>query len=136
MNKYYIVSTSDCVPRYSSQEEAERFIKDNNLNAEVFLLTKVNKTMFDFESLWKRYPKRLGKKEALRHFRATVKTDEDWQNINKALDNYLQSKNVKENTQFIQHGSTWFNNWQDWIELEIKKETPSALAMLKEKNLI
>jgi hypothetical protein len=92
--------------------------------------------MFDFESLWKRYPKRLGKKEALRHFRATVKTDEDWQNINKALDNYLHSKNVKENTQFIQHGSTWFNNWQDWIELDVKKETPSALAMLKEKNLI
>ncbi len=91
---------------------------------------------FDFDSLWKRYPKRLGKKEALRHFKATVKTDEDWQNINKALDNYLHSKNVKENTQFIQHGSTWFNNWQDWIELDVKKETPSALAMLKEKNLI
>lgn len=98
---------------------------------------QVNTCAFDFDSLWNLYPRRLGKKQAYRHFLVSVKNDGDWQNINKALNNYLQSKNVKEgNTQFIQHGSTWFNNWQDWIEIEQKREPKSAYAIAKENGLI
>jgi hypothetical protein len=69
-----------------------------------------------FTEIWKRYPRGEGKKDALKHFTASVKTNDDWKNINIALDNYLQSlKNKKTEPQFIKHGSTWFNNWQDWI---------------------
>lgn len=75
---------------------------------------------FDFEILWKRFPKRLGKKTASRHFSSSVKTDVDFQNIQKALSNYLRSIAGKE-AQYVQHGSTWFNNWQDWIEYREEK---------------
>jgi hypothetical protein len=67
-----------------------------------------------FEELWKKYPRRIGKKEALRHFRASVKTPEDLLKIEQALTNYLQSTNVAKG--FVQNGSTWFNNWTDWAE--------------------
>jgi uncharacterized protein YdaU (DUF1376 family) len=67
-----------------------------------------------FEELWKKYPRRIGKKEALRHFRASVKTPEDLSKIEQALANYLQSTNVAKG--FVQNGSTWFNNWTDWAE--------------------
>ena len=76
---------------------------------------------FDFQSVWKRYPNRVGKKASIRHFNSTVKTKQDFDNINKALDNYLQSEKVKKG--FIQNGSTWFNDWESWVDMvEVKKE--------------
>ncbi|MDD4893129.1 MAG: DUF4373 domain-containing protein [Candidatus Rickettsiella isopodorum] len=95
----------------------------------------IHTCVFDFDSLWTLYPKRLGKKAAIKHFNASVKTEEDWNNINKALQNYiahLKSKNI--DMQYTQHGSTWFNNWQDWIEVNHKPEKKSSLAIAMEKG--
>ena len=72
-----------------------------------------DKVGFDFEEIWKRYPNKDGKKEAISHFNASVKTKEDWEAVNNALDNYLSSSKVKSG--YIKNGSTWFNNWQDYI---------------------
>lgn len=69
-----------------------------------------------FETLWLKYPNKDGKKDALRHFNASVKTEQDWADIQQALENYLQSKKVKEG--YIKNGSTWFNNWRDWIDFK------------------
>lgn len=69
-----------------------------------------------FEGLWAKYPNKDGKKHAKRHFLASVKTQEDYARISKALENYLGSKRVREG--FIKNGSTWFNNWQDWLEYQ------------------
>ncbi len=72
-----------------------------------------------FEAIWKRYIKRKGKKEALTHFKADVKKEKGdvaalIALMDVALEHYLESDEVKGG--FIQHGSTWFNNWRDWIE--------------------
>lgn len=67
-----------------------------------------------FEEIWSKYPDKIGRKSAERHFKATVKTDDDYKKITKALENYLKSKRVLEG--YIQNGSTWFNQWQDWID--------------------
>ena len=66
-----------------------------------------------FEELWEVYPKKDGKKAALRHYLASVKTDADLERINAALGSYLI--HVKEtDPKFIKNGSTWFHNWEDW----------------------
>lgn len=68
-----------------------------------------------FEEAWKLYPRKIGRKEALRHFNATVKVPHDLDRVKIALGKYVRyvaDKRVAE--EFIQHGSTWFNNWQDW----------------------
>ena len=67
-----------------------------------------------FDEIWERYPKKAGKKAAERHFRASVKTEDDVNRITRALDHYRASDRVLRG--FIQDGATWFNNWQDWIE--------------------
>lgn len=69
---------------------------------------------FSFDDIWKKYPKKVGKKEAIRHFNASVKNEDDFKKINFALDNYLRSERVSKG--FTQNASTWFNNWNDWIE--------------------
>ena len=74
-----------------------------------------------FEKIWQIYPKRDGKKAAIRSFNASVKTEKNWIDINLALKNYLNSKDVKKG--YIKNGSTWFANWEDWIEyLEPEEE--------------
>lgn len=66
-----------------------------------------------FNELWLEYPRKLGMKEAKRHFNATVKDLQTYERIKKALKNYKEyTKTIDE--QYIKHGSSWFNNWQDW----------------------
>ena len=68
-----------------------------------------------FEDLWDAYPKdgRVKKKEALRHYLASVKTAADFPRIDLALGAYID--HLKANDwKKPQNGSTWFNNWTDW----------------------
>ena len=67
-----------------------------------------------FDEIWSKYPKRQGKKAAFKHYKVSVKTEKDYIDIQKALENYLKSETVKKG--FVQNGSTWFNNWRDWID--------------------
>jgi hypothetical protein len=79
----------------------------------------------DFKKVWALYPRQKGRKAAERHFKATVKTDVDLKRILVALENYKRSKECREG--FIQYGSTWFNNWDDW---ENHKEPESQITPL------
>lgn len=69
----------------------------------------------DFENVWKEYPNRVGKKEALRHYKSTVKDADDAQDVLIALANYKEHLSVND-WKKPQNGSTWFNNWQDWLD--------------------
>lgn len=83
----------------------------------------------DFASLWDTYPKRLGKKNALRHFKASVKTPEDYANIKLALANYKRQTAGKE-LEYIKNGDTWFNNWQDYVNYPGDKHAPNGRTSL------
>ena len=67
-----------------------------------------------FEQLWEKYPNKDGRKAAVKHYAATVKTMINWLDIQCALDNYLIYVKDKD-SQYIKNGSTWFNNWKDWV---------------------
>ena len=71
----------------------------------------------NFEAVWLKYPSKVKRKESEKHFYSTVKTEKDFDTINRALDNYknhLAANDWKK----PQNGSTWFNNWRDWIDCE------------------
>lgn len=77
-------------------------------------LIKAEKAVvFNFEEIWDKYPNKDGKKAAEKYFHASVRTQEDFDSINQALANYIKSERVLKG--FIKNGSTWFNNWKDWI---------------------
>jgi len=71
------------------------------------------KTFFNFEKIWSLYPSKVGKDSALKKFKSSVKTEQDYIDIQTALNNYINSKRVKAG--YVQNGSTWFKNWRDWI---------------------
>lgn len=97
--------------------------KDKGANAPLSL---------SFEEFYLKYPKRVGKKDAARHFEASVKTEQDWQDIQTALKNYLASERVAKG--FVQNASTWFNNWRDWINFKESSLNPQE-ALRKEFGL-
>lgn len=68
---------------------------------------------FAFKQVYSKYPSKIGKKAAYRHFNSSVKNEQDLASIHRALDNYLLSERVQKG--YIQNASTWFNNWEDWI---------------------
>jgi hypothetical protein len=98
------------------QVKDKKKIKKSILPPEVVEIEKQRAEFF--ETLWGIYPKKDGKKAALAHYNASVKTFKDMERINFALGNYLDSIEGKE-LQFIKNGSTFFNNWQDWEPREI-----------------
>jgi hypothetical protein len=98
---------------------------------------KEKENTYDFETVWLLYPKKDGKKEALKHFNASVKTEDNYQDIIKAIDNYINHiKKNKIEPRYIKNGSTFFNNWQDWINpngtdkktIELKRDIPEGAA--------
>lgn len=68
----------------------------------------------DFEIVWTKYPKRVGRKRAERHFFASIREEADLEKIAVALTNYMASDRVQRG--FVQNGDTWFYNWRDWVD--------------------
>lgn len=87
-----------------------------------------NKNGFDwehyFEQMWLLYPNRSGKADARRHFKAKVKNDELLERFKTAMANYLKCEKVRNG--FVKDGSTFFNQWEDWVS-----PTPSMMGRVQ-----
>ena len=87
--------------------------------------------MFDaFDAFWKSGPwLKVKRKKAIRLFSETVRTDEDWQNIQTARDRYAEhlKANPWKNPMM---GTTWLWEWEDWVEFS-EPERPPTDAELK-----
>ena len=113
-NNLYEIATSERTNKEHT-ENKQRTTTNNDNN----VIMKEYKYISVFRDLWTKYPKKYGKPVALRHFKATVKTLEDCEKIQTALNNYLNSDRVqKQDGKFAQDGKTWFNNWKDWLNPE------------------
>ena len=106
---------------------------ENATNVNVKEKEKVKEKVYtpNFIKIWDQYPRKEGRKEALRHFHATVKTENDFIRITKAINNYLKYIDVQEiEYQFIKMGSTWFNNWEDYENFKIPEKKDKGLIQL------
>ena len=69
----------------------------------------------DFESIYKKYPRKMGKQRGMEKCRSQIKTMEDLQKLERAVDNY--GRYVKgTDDQFIKHFSTFMGCWRDWVD--------------------
>lgn len=68
----------------------------------------------EFDALWSKYPRRVGKKDALRHYKAARKEAIRFEDIDRGLDKYIEYCRGKPE-QYIMQGSTWFcgRHWED-----------------------
>jgi hypothetical protein len=92
-----------------------------------------------FEEVWSLYPRRLGKKEAFKHFRASVKSEEDAAKLRAAVLNYDEiCRRDRIEERYIKHGSTFFNNWRDYIPAvkPVKVTDPNKCVVCKTGNYV
>ena len=92
------------------------------------------KDLSHFENLWEKYPSKVGKKNALRHHTASVLTEQDMTDIELALSRYVESERVRSG--YVMNGSTWFNNWRDWIDYVDPKDVIAEQGKQKEAAAI
>src|SRR3990167_3245766 len=113
--------------RPASDQQVTTYNNDNNDNND-------KNITLTFDAIWKKYPKRIGRKAAEKHYKVSVKGEQDYFDILQALENYLKSETVKKG--FVQNGSTWFNNWRDWIDYrEPQPETIEEQAVRLRKEM-
>lgn len=82
-----------------------------------------------FEAVWKEYPAKDGKKKALVCYKATVKGVEGEQRVRKALKNY-KAHLARQHWKQPKNGSTWFNNWEDWVDWKEPAKADARIAEL------
>lgn len=82
-------------------------------------LTKNNNAHFDFDAAYKRFPRKEGKTRGYKIMKREVKSERDFLDLKKAIENYAEYTKNTELT-FIKHFSTFMNEWRDWINPEIE----------------
>ena len=120
------------------------FNNNNNSNSNSNC-TKTNPKI-SFQEVWQSYPNKIGRKAAERHFDSSVITEQDQERITKALVNYKAHVEYQRKNGFPelmwQNGSTWFNNWPDWVEKQVEvgdpyvKERAEAKKFKEELGLV
>ena len=86
----------------------------------------------EFETLWKLYPRKNSKKDALRHYKTSRNKGTEYNDVLNGLYAFLDYIKVnKIEIQYIKHGSTWFNEecWNDDYSLINKKRTLKDISM-------
>ena len=95
-----------CPPEIDIDIEKEKDIKKY----------KKNNIIDEFETLWKMYPNKKGKDKALSYYQKARKSGTTFEEVEQGIKNYCKEIEVKKTTkQYIQHGSTWFNN-KGWLD--------------------
>lgn len=77
------------------------------------------KTSVSFDSFWNLYPRKIGKKMALKAWNKIQPDEKLWEKIQKAITLQIQMDQWKKDKgRFIPHASTWLNQerWDDEVE--------------------
>lgn len=75
------------------------------------------RTKFDFQALYFKYPRMIGKSRGLAKCSSQIKTELDYKLLEQAISNY-KTHCIKENIdpKFIKHFSTFMSEWRDWCD--------------------
>lgn len=100
--------------------------KDKEINKEK---EKKNIYQNEFEELWKLYPKKRGKDNALKSYVKARNDNVTYEKVLKGINNYNEYiKKVNLHIQFVKDGSTWFNQ-KRWEDEYIGEEQPKPKSV-------
>lgn len=68
-----------------------------------------------FAKIWQKMPLKLGKNEATRRYKTSCRTQQDRDDMDRALEKYLEHLKANPWKQPMQ-GKTWLSEWRDWID--------------------
>ena len=86
----------------------------------------------EFQILWKEYPRKMGKPNALKDYIKARNNGTSFEDIKKGIENYNKFLKIKGwSSEYIKQGSTWFHQecWTDEYDL-----TPTSQPKQEQKN--
>lgn len=101
----------------STKEQINNSIKDTSSKDNKSIK---NNYISEFETLWKMYPRKIGKPKALTAYQKARKDGISYEQVESGIKTYCEYIKAKKiETEFIKHGSTWFNGgcWNDEYDL-------------------
>ena len=123
--------------RKVDKERINKEIEEREKNSRSNLDSVIEKQQIDqeFETLWERYPRKQGRKDAFRHYSSARRNGVTYETISAGLDrycNYIKRNDVK--PQYIKMGSSWFcqQAWDD--ELRDTSKTASGFKNFSERE--
>ncbi|HIY91309.1 MAG TPA: phage replisome organizer N-terminal domain-containing protein, partial [Candidatus Companilactobacillus pullicola] len=110
----------------SFSDENDQVTSEKSVSKEHHSVHKPTKKELDerFESLWTLYPRKVGKQKARKYYERAVKNGTSDEVIRKGIESYNREIQVQgTQTNFIQHGATWFGNagWENEYNFEPPK---------------
>ena len=84
----------------------------------------------EFEVLWKYYPRKIGKPKALKAYEKARKGGTTCEEVKIGIELYIkQIEQQKTATEYIKHGSTWFNGecWNDEYSVGVTAQKSTDL---------
>jgi hypothetical protein len=74
-------------------------------------------TKFDFERIYERYPRKIGKKTGIDRLKRKIRTADKYASLELAVENYRLYHERKQSERcYILHFSTFVNQWENYID--------------------
>ena len=130
-NKVYTLVDTNCIQNgYTGKDRiVKNSIDKNSIENNIVIANandNVSKSQFEeeFETIWKEYPRKQGKANALKAYIKTRKKGTTYEEVLIGLENYVKYITIgKIESQYIKQGSTWFNQecWNDDYTIKEKE---------------
>lgn len=110
-----------------NENENENDVSCNDSSNDTLNVSSPTKRTIDeeFETLWKMYPRKMGKANALKAYTKARKKADIFEAVKTGIENYNKQIATKgTDSEYIKHGSTWFKNecWNDEYDLSAKRK--------------
>lgn len=97
--------------------EKKKTIAQSTENPKTEIPKASSRRAFDFDSLYFKYPRKLGKNSGMKKLKNQISTEEDYQLFQVAIDAFVAyHKKQCTEPQFIPYFSTFVGGWRDWID--------------------
>lgn len=124
----------------SFSDENDQVTSEKSVSKEYHSVHKPIKKELDerFENLWALYPRKVGKQKARKYYERAVKNGTSDETIKRGIESYNKEIRVQgTQTNFIQHGATWFGNagWENEYNFEPPKRNNNQRQLIQKEKL-
>lgn len=101
-------------------------------------MTTGKESVFDFEAVYRKYPRKEGKSRGMSKLRTTIKDEATYDAFIFAAESYIAlCHKERREPKFIKHWGTFVNNWTDYLtkDLAVKSVTETQLEKILKGEL-
>lgn len=87
---------------------------------------------YDLESAYQKYPRKEGKTPGMKRLAREIRSQKDFDDLNKAVENYARAKEGKDKD-YIKLFSTFVAEWRDWVDSRPESPTINTVPLKLEE---